>query len=135
MLPAVLLAFPSPIAVLSLVCGFGLSLTLVFAKDCLEGFLTEGMACHEVEQLPRRPWLAMSELMDECFIGHARDECSDHIRIYDVGKLIALLRKAVDVLTYSFSYFFLASFEIPGISRAHVRALKVPHEDALEVCP
>jgi len=28
-----------------------------------------------------------------------------------------------------------ASFEVIGISRAHVCALKVPYEDALEVCP
>ena len=28
-----------------------------------------------------------------------------------------------------------AGFEILGISRAHVGALKVPYEDALEVCP
>jgi hypothetical protein len=28
------------------------------------------MACVEVEQLPRHPWFAAFELMDECFIGH-----------------------------------------------------------------
>jgi hypothetical protein len=36
--------------------------------------------------------------MDECFVGHARDERSDHVRIHDVGKLIALLGKVADVL-------------------------------------
>jgi len=36
--------------------------------------------------------------MDEGFVGHARDECSNHVRIYDVGKLIALLGKVADVL-------------------------------------
>ena len=96
--PAILLAFPSPIAVLSLIRGFGLSLTLVFAKDCPDSFLVGGMACLEVEQLPHRPCLTASELVDECFIGRARDERSNHVRIYDVGKLIALLGKAADVL-------------------------------------
>jgi hypothetical protein len=36
--------------------------------------------------------------MDECFIGRAGEEHSDHIRIHDVWKLIALLGKAVDIL-------------------------------------
>ena len=53
--PAVLLAFPSPITVLSLIRGFGLGLAFVFAKDCPNGLLTGGMACGEVDQLPRRP--------------------------------------------------------------------------------
>jgi hypothetical protein len=37
--------------------------------------------------------------MDECFVGRAKDERSDHVRIYDIGKLVALLGKAADVLT------------------------------------
>jgi hypothetical protein len=32
------------------------------------------MACHEVRQLPRHPRFAAPELVDECFVGHARDE-------------------------------------------------------------
>jgi hypothetical protein len=36
--------------------------------------------------------------MDECFVGRAKDECSDHIHIHDIRKLIALLGKAMDVL-------------------------------------
>jgi hypothetical protein len=49
--------------------------------------------------------------------------------------LIALLEKAGDVLTYSLSCFLFAGFEVPGISRVHVCALKVPYKDALEVYP
>ena len=49
-------------------------------------------------KLQRHSLLATSELVDECFIGRARDKCSDYIRIHDIGKLIALLGKAVDVL-------------------------------------
>ena len=48
------------------------------------------MACREVEQVLRRPWLAVSELVDECFVGHARDERFDHVCIHDIGKLIAV---------------------------------------------
>jgi hypothetical protein len=95
---AILLAFPSPIAVLSLVRGFGLGLALVFAKDCSNGLLAEGMAYSEVEQLLRHSQFAASKLMDECFVSHARDERPDHVHIHDVRKLIALLGKTVDVL-------------------------------------
>ena len=87
------------------------------------------------EQFPGRPWFAASKLMDECFIGRARDEHPDHIRVHDIKKLIALLGKAVNVLTQSLSCFLLVGLEILGISRAHVCALKIPYEDALEVCP
>jgi hypothetical protein len=91
---AILLDFPSPIAVLGLIGGFSLSLALVFAKDCLDGLLARGVACHEVEQLPHCLWFAASELVDKFFISRARDECSNHIRIYDIRKLIALLGKS-----------------------------------------
>ena len=82
------------------------------------------MALWEVEQLPCRPRFAASELIDGCFVGHARDERSNHARVHDIGKLIALLGKAVDVLAQSFSRFLLAGFEILGISRAHVLSMK-----------
>jgi len=98
MSPAILLAFPLSIVVLSLVCGLGLSLTHVFAKDCLDDLLTEGMACREVKQLPHCLWFVASKLMDECFIGHDKDERPDHIYVHDIRKLIAILGKAADVL-------------------------------------
>jgi hypothetical protein len=41
---------------------------------------------------------ATSKLADEGFVGGARDEHSDHARIYNVEKLIALLGKVADVL-------------------------------------
>ena len=96
--PAVLLALYSLIAVPSLVRGFGLSLSLVLAKECMDDLLVGVMACHEVEQIPHHSWLAASELIDECFIGRARDERSDHDLVHDIRKLTALLGKAVDVL-------------------------------------
>ena len=69
--PAILLALYSSIAVPSLVSGFGLSLDLMFVEDCMDGLLTRGVACYEVEQLPRHSWFAASKLMNECFVGHA----------------------------------------------------------------
>jgi hypothetical protein len=55
--------------------------------------------------------------VDECFIGHAKDECSDHVRIHNVVKLIALLGKAADILTQIFSRYLLANFEILGVEK------------------
>ena len=96
--PAFLLGFSSLIAVLILIHGFGLSLTIVLAGDCTDGLLAGGVACHEVEQLPCRPRFATSELVDECLIGCAGDECYNHVRVHDIEVLIALLGEAVDVL-------------------------------------
>jgi hypothetical protein len=56
------------------------------------------MTCCEVEQLPCRSLFAVPKLVDECFVGRARDEHSDHVHIHDVGKLIALHGKVADVL-------------------------------------
>jgi hypothetical protein len=95
---AVLLALYLSIAVFSLIRWFGLSLSLVFAEDCMDSLLARGVACRKVEQLPRRPRFAVSEFVDECFVGHARDERSNHVRVHDIGKLVALLGEAVDVL-------------------------------------
>jgi hypothetical protein len=36
--------------------------------------------------------------VDECFISHARDERSNHVRIHDIRQLVALLGKATNVL-------------------------------------
>jgi hypothetical protein len=101
----------------------------------MDNLLARGVTCCEVEQLPRRSWFAAPELVDKCFIGRVGDERSDHICIHNVRQLIALLGEVADVLALSFSHLLLAGLEIPGIPKAHVRALEVFHKDALEVCP
>jgi hypothetical protein len=64
----------------------------------MDGLLVGGVTYCKVEKLPHHSWFAALELVDECFIGRARDERSNHICIHDVGKLIVLLGEAVDVL-------------------------------------
>ena len=95
---AILHALHPSIIVFSHVYGFSLGVALVFIEDCTDGLLAEGVACCEVEQLPRGPWFVASELVDECLIGCARDECSDHVHVHDIGELIALLGEVADVL-------------------------------------
>ena len=97
--PTILFALYLLIAVFSLICGFSLGLALVFVEDCIDGLLVGGVACREVEQLPHRPRFAAPELVNECFVGRARDECSNHVCVYDVRNPIALLGEAADVLT------------------------------------
>jgi hypothetical protein len=96
--PAILLALYLSIVVFSLIRWFGLSLSLVFAKYCMDNLLAKGMACRKVEQLLHRSRFVVSEFVDECFVGYARDERSNHVRVHDIGKLVALLGEAVDVL-------------------------------------
>ena len=95
---AILLSLLSSVVVLGLVHGFSLSLTLVLLEYCTDGLLTGGVTYREVEQLSHRSRFVAPELVDECFIGRARDERSDHACIHNVGKLVALLEKAADVL-------------------------------------
>jgi hypothetical protein len=55
----------------------------------------------------------------------ASEERPDDIRVSDVGQLGALLRKPPDVLSQGFPWLLAAASEIPGVPRAHVRALEV----------
>jgi hypothetical protein len=71
--------------------------------------------------------------MQEGLVGCAGDERSDHIRIDDVGKHIALLGKRRMYSRRVSPVFLCAGFEILRISRTHVCAQEVPYEDAFEV--
>jgi len=75
----VLLAFPPPCMIPSIIHGLSLSLALVFVEVCSDGLLTGGVARCKVEWLPRRLGFVVSELMDEGVVHHAEDECSDHV--------------------------------------------------------
>jgi hypothetical protein len=97
--PAVLVALYSLVAVLGLIHGFSLSLTLVLQEYCADGLLAEGVACCVVEQLPCRSQFAAPKLVNVHFIGRSRDERSYHIHIHNIGKLVALLGKVADTLT------------------------------------
>jgi hypothetical protein len=68
-----------------------LRLTLVFVEDCMDGLLAGDVTYCEVEQLPCRSWFAVPELVDECFVGRARDERSDRVCIHDVGESPSLV--------------------------------------------
>ena len=51
----------------------------------------------------------------------------------DAGELGALLGEAPHVVASGLIGLLLAPFEVPGVPRAHVRALEVAHEDVDQV--
>jgi hypothetical protein len=65
----------------------------------------------------------------------AGEERPDDIRVGDVGQLGALLRKSSDVLSQGFPWLLVAASEIPGVPRAHVRALEVSSEGFDQIVP
>jgi hypothetical protein len=65
----------------------------------------------------------------------ADEECPNDIRVGDVGQLGALHRKPLDVLSQGFPWLLAAASEIPGVPRAHVRALEVSSEGSDQVVP
>jgi hypothetical protein len=65
----------------------------------------------------------------------AGEERADDIRVSDVGKLGALLRKSPDILPQGFPWLLATASEIPRVPRAHVRALEVSNEGFDQVIP
>jgi hypothetical protein len=58
---------------------------------------------------------------------------ADDVRVGDVGQLGALLRESPDVVPERLSRQLAAASEIPGVPRAHVRALEVAGESLDQV--
>jgi hypothetical protein len=73
--------------------------------------------------------------VNQGLIGSPRQECADDIGIGNVGQVIALPGEMSDVVTEGLMWLLPVVLEVPGVLRACVGALKVPHEDLLQVCP
>ena len=67
--------------------------------------------------------------MNKGLTGGPRQEDSYVVGIDDVGQLVALPRKALDVPTKSFPELLFAVSEIPWVPRTCICALEVSHED------
>jgi hypothetical protein len=76
-----------------------------------------------------------TQLAHQVVAGGAGEERADDIRISDVGQLGALLRESPDVVPERLSRLLAAASEIPGVSRAHVRALEIAGEGLDQVVP
>jgi hypothetical protein len=73
--------------------------------------------------------------MYEQLVGRSHYEGVDHIGDLHIGKVVALLGEAANVLAESFTRFLPAVVKLPGVTWVHVRALEVVEEHATEVTP
>jgi hypothetical protein len=108
---------------------------LVLPEDGLDRLLTRGELGGDVHQLARLGGSLAAQFAHQVAASGAGEECPDDIRVGDVGQLGALLRKPPDVVSQGFPWLLAAASEIPGVPRAHVRALEVSSEDHDQVVP
>jgi hypothetical protein len=107
-----------------LICATLASLRLlVLPKDGFDRLLTRGELGGDVHQLARLGGSLVAQFAHQVAASGAGEERPDDIRVGDVGQLGALLRKLSDVLSQGFPWLLAAASEIPGVPRAHVRAL------------
>jgi hypothetical protein len=104
-------------------------------KNRSDRLLTRGVTSGDVEELLGGPRTFLPQLVNQGLIGSPEPECADYVGIGDVGQLIVLPRKTSDVVTEGLIRLLLTVLEAPRVSRARVGALKVPHEDLLQVRP
>jgi hypothetical protein len=101
---------------------------LVLPEDGLDRLLTRGELGGDIHQLARPGGSLVTQFAHQVAASGAGEERPDDIRVGDVGQLGALLRKSLDVLPQGFPWLLAAASEIPGVPRAHVRALEVSSE-------
>jgi hypothetical protein len=108
---------------------------LVLPEDGLDRLLTRGELGGDVHQLARPGGSLANQFAHQVAASGAGEERADDIRVGDVGKLGALLRKSPDILPQGFPWLLAVASEIPGVPRAHVRALEVSSEGFDQVVP
>jgi hypothetical protein len=101
---------------------------LILPEDGLNRLLAKGELGGDVHQLTRPGGGLATQLAHQVTAGGAGKERTDDIRVGDVGQLGALLRESPDVVPKRLSRLQAAASEIPGVPRAHVRALEVAGE-------
>jgi hypothetical protein len=106
---------------------------LVLPEDGLNRLLARGELGGDVHQLARPGGGLATQLAHQVAVGGAGEERADDIRIGDVGQLGALLGESPDVVLERLSRLLAAASEIPGVPRAHVRALEVTGEGLHQV--
>jgi hypothetical protein len=108
---------------------------LVLPEDGLDRLLTRGQLGGDVHQLARLGGSLVTQFSHQVAASGAGEERADDIRVSDVGKLGALLRKSPDILPQGFPWLLATASEIPRVPRAHVRALEVSNEGFDQVIP
>jgi hypothetical protein len=107
----------------------------VLPEDGLNRLLARGELGGDVHQLACPGWGLATQLAHQVTAGGASEERADDVRVGDVGQFGALLRESPDVVPERLSQLLAAASEIPGVPRAHVRALEVAIEGLDQVIP
>jgi hypothetical protein len=108
---------------------------LVLPEDGFDRLLTRGELGGDVHQLARLGGSLAAQFAHQVTASGAGEERPDDIRVVDIGQLGALLRKPPNVLSQGFPWLLAAASEVPGVPRAHVRALEVSSEGLDQVIP
>jgi hypothetical protein len=108
---------------------------LVLPEDGLDRLLTKGELGGDVHQLTRPGGSLATQFAHQVAASGAGEDRTDDIRVGNVGKLGALLRKSLDILPQGSPWLLAAASEIPGVPRAHVRALEVSSEGFDQIVP
>jgi hypothetical protein len=98
---------------------------LVLPEDGLNRLLARGELGGDVHQLARPGGGLATQLAHQVAAGGAGEERANDVEIGDIGQLGALLRESPDVVPERLSWLLVAASKIPGVPRAHVRALEV----------
>ena len=77
----------------------------------------------------------MCKLVHQVPARRAFKEGIDDLDVGDAGELGALLGEAPHVVTQGLIGLLPTPFEVPGVPKVHVRALKIAHEDMDQVGP
>jgi hypothetical protein len=98
--------------------------------DCL---LARRVPGGDVKQLLCGLWLIVAELMHEGPTVHAGPKCQDEVSVTDLGELMALMVKLLNVILEGLALLLLTTLQIPGVAWSYIRALKVASENLPEI--
>jgi hypothetical protein len=141
-LAARLLSFLAPFVLLLGLLGLTVlrgrvahALAFLFVEDRPHRLLARGKAGGDVEQLVRVDRRVVPELAPEVSSRGALEEGLHDFGLSDARELRAALGKAPYEVPERLTKLLGARTQVPGVSRAHIRALEVPHEGADQIIP
>jgi hypothetical protein len=106
------------------------ALALLPVEDGAHCLLTGGKAGGDVEQLVGVDWRATPEVAHEVPAGRALEEGVHDLGLGHARELRAALGEAPYEVSERLAGILGARAQVPGVPRAHVRALEIPHEGA-----
>ena len=106
-----------------------LALVRLVIENCTNRLLASGVVGGSIEQFVGVGGTASRKLVHQVPARRALKEGVDDLDVGDAGELGALLGEAPHIVAQGLVGLLSTPFEVPGLPRAHVCALKVAHED------